>query len=57
MLRRTTSMPTPRPERLETVSAVEKPGSKIRLMISLSESVLRLDQFALDGLGADLLAD
>ena len=27
MLRRTTSMPTPRPDRLVTVSAVEKPGS------------------------------
>ena len=29
MLRFTTSMPTPRPDRLVTVSAVEKPGSKI----------------------------
>ena len=28
MLRRTTSMPTPRPDRLVTCSAVEKPGSK-----------------------------
>ncbi len=36
--RLTTSMPTPRPEMLETVSAVEKPGRKIRLSISLSES-------------------
>ena len=33
--RLTTSMPTPRPEMLETVSAVEKPGRKIRLSISL----------------------
>jgi hypothetical protein len=39
MLRRTTSMPTPRPERLVTCSAVEKPASKIRLLISWSESV------------------
>ncbi|MNP43617.1 hypothetical protein D3C76_1374460 [compost metagenome] len=31
MLRLTTSMPTPRPERLVTTWAVEKPGSKIRL--------------------------
>jgi hypothetical protein len=30
MLRLTTSRPTPRPERLVTFSAVEKPGSKIR---------------------------
>ena len=30
MLRLTTSMPTPRPDRLVTWSAVEKPGSKIR---------------------------
>ena len=35
----TTSMPTPRPERLVTFSAVEKPASKIRLAISWSESV------------------
>ena len=33
--RLTTSMPTPRPEMLETVAAVEKPGRKIRLSISL----------------------
>ena len=37
--RRTTSMPTPRPEMSETVSAVEKPGRKIRLSISSSVSV------------------
>ena len=35
---RTTSMPTPRPETSETVSAVEKPGRKIRLSISSSVS-------------------
>ena len=29
MLRLTTSMPTPRPDRLVTCSAVEKPGSKM----------------------------
>ncbi len=31
ILRLTTSMPTPRPDRLVTCSAVEKPGSKISL--------------------------
>ncbi len=31
MLRRTTSMPTPRPETSVTFSAVEKPGAKMRL--------------------------
>ena len=36
--RLTTSMPTPRPEMSETVSAVEKPGRKIRLSISSSVS-------------------
>ena len=36
ILRRTTSMPTPRPEISETVSAVEKPGRKMRLLISSS---------------------
>ena len=30
MFRRTTSMPTPRPERSVVCSAVEKPGMKIR---------------------------
>jgi len=30
-------MPTPRPETLVTFSAVEKPGRKIRLMVSCSE--------------------
>jgi hypothetical protein len=39
MLRRTTSMPTPRPERLLICSAVEKPASKISLWISSSVSV------------------
>ena len=34
----TTSMPTPRPDRLDTVPAVEKPGRKSRLSISGSES-------------------
>ena len=38
MLRRTTSMPTPRPEMSETGSAVEKPGRKIRLSICSSVS-------------------
>ncbi|MCY1307273.1 hypothetical protein D9M68_791320 [compost metagenome] len=38
MLRRTTSMPTPRPERLVIRAAVENPGSKIRRRISLSLS-------------------
>jgi hypothetical protein len=56
MLRRTTSMPTPRPEMLVTWSAVEKPASKIRLMISWSESVAAgVDQPLGDRLGADLL--
>ena len=36
--RLTTSMPTPRPEMLETVAAVEKPGRKMRLSISSSVS-------------------
>ena len=36
MLRRTTSMPTPRPDKLVMVSAVEKPASKISLRISSS---------------------
>ena len=31
MARLTTSMPTPRPETLVTVSEVEKPGKKMRL--------------------------
>ena len=39
MLLRTTSMPTPRPEMSEIVSAVEKPGTKMRLLISSSVSV------------------
>jgi hypothetical protein len=43
MFLRTTSMPTPRPERLVTFSAVEKPGSKISLTTSWSESVAGLD--------------
>lgn len=38
MFLRTTSMPTPRPEMLETTAAVEKPGAKIRLSISSSDS-------------------
>jgi hypothetical protein len=37
MLARTTSMPTPRPEILVILAAVEKPGIKIRLPISLSD--------------------
>ncbi len=36
VLERTTSMPTPRPEMSETVSAVEKPGANTRLTISRS---------------------
>ena len=39
MLLRTTSMPTPRPEMSEIVSAVEKPGSMMRLLISSSLSM------------------
>ena len=39
MLRRTTSMPTPRPEMSVTVSAVLKPGAKINALISESVSV------------------
>ena len=38
MLRRTTSMPTPRPETSVTFSAVEKPGAKI------SEKIVGLGQ-------------
>ena len=38
----TTSMPTPRPEILVTVCAVENPGRKIRLSASRSLSLLRL---------------
>ena len=34
MLRRTTSMPTPRPEMSETTLAVENPGRNTRLLIS-----------------------
>ncbi len=37
-LRRTTSMPTPRPETSVTSRAVEKPGARIREKISASES-------------------
>ena len=37
MLVFTTSMPTPRPETLVTLSAVEKPGRKIRLVASRSD--------------------
>ncbi len=37
--RLTTSIPTPRPETLETARAVEKPGRKIRANSSLSESL------------------
>ncbi|MCY1546961.1 hypothetical protein D9M68_829920 [compost metagenome] len=36
ILRRTTSMPTPRPEMSVTFSAVEKPGAKINCQISSS---------------------
>ena len=35
---RTTSMPTPRPDRSDTLLAVEKPGRNKRLSISLSAS-------------------
>jgi len=38
MLRRTTSMPTPRPETAVTFSAVEKPGAKIRARMSSRSS-------------------
>jgi len=34
MALRTTSMPTPRPERSETLSAVEKPAAKISICTS-----------------------
>jgi hypothetical protein len=36
MLERTTSMPTPRPDTPVTFEAVEKPGSKMKRMISSS---------------------
>ncbi|MNJ66853.1 hypothetical protein D3C77_629700 [compost metagenome] len=36
MALRTTSMPTPRPDRLDTCSAVEKPASKISRWMSCS---------------------
>ena len=36
---RTTSMPTPRPDRSETSDAVENPGRNRRLSISVSDSV------------------
>ena len=39
ILLRTTSMPTPRPEISEIVSAVENPGAMMRLLISSSVSV------------------
>ena len=39
MLLRTTSMPTPRPEMSEIVSAVENPGAMMRLLTSSSVSV------------------
>ena len=39
MLRLTTSMPTPRPDRSVTLSAVEKPGAKISCQTSLSLGV------------------
>ena len=38
MLRRTTSMPTPRPDRSVTCSAVEKPASKISAKMPCSSS-------------------
>ena len=38
MIRLTTSMPTPRPAASPTVSAVEKPGRKMILMASASDS-------------------
>lgn len=45
----TTSMPTPRPDMLETCSAVEKPGSKIRRLAQF-QSLLgeALDHFRSD---------
>ncbi len=66
MLRRTTSMPTPRPEMSDTVPAVENPGRKIRLQISSSVSIafgstrpfsLRLLQDALAIDAAAVVAD
>ena len=55
MLRRTTSMPTPRPEISVTLSAVEKPGSKISTLISSADGVRAgRDQAALDRLRHDL---
>ena len=38
ILLRTTSMPTPRPEMLVTLAAVEKPGAKMNLWICASDS-------------------
>ena len=64
MLVRTTSMPTPRPETLVTVAAVEKPGAKMNLWIcasvifSSSASVARpfCDRLGLDPLGVEAAA-
>ena len=55
-LRRTTSMPTPRPETSVTSRAVEKPGARISEKISASESRAdAVDQPLLDGAGAHRL--
>jgi hypothetical protein len=48
MLRLTTSMPTPRPDRSVTLSAVEKPGAKISCQTSASWARVGGDQAALD---------
>ena len=56
MLARTTSMPTPRPEMLVIVAAVEKPGMKMKLPISASDLAaisLSVAKPLLDGFGAD----
>jgi hypothetical protein len=56
MLRRTTSMPTPRPLRLVTFSAVEKPGSKISFRISASGHHVARHQAALQARCQHLVA-
>ena len=64
MLVRTTSMPTPRPDTLVTLAAVEKPAAKMNLWIcaslifSISASVARPfgDRLGLDLLGVEAAA-
>jgi hypothetical protein len=56
MFRRTTSMPTPRPDTSVTWSAVENPGSKINWNTSWSVICVVHGQTALQRLAIDLLA-